>query len=254
MGKGEQGGKWRSRWPAGRMGHASPAVKGRKDATRSEIWRVGWERQERGARAGRRDVSGVGCRGGSLSTVPGLSATVACSPQPRGSGALWCPAPLPEQTEGCRQRGTGSQTAVAPPVPSLAELGSQLERGWTITRKEGEEVSVLAAGSKEIPAGHILLSAPALLLQARALSSTGRWARSAHTLRHPRSLHGVLGCWEREAMEVPSQELGQEAGLPLRRGAGGTKHPCLAAAGWRGAAGAAQCYVSMAMGLLFFKA
>lgn len=88
------------------MRHAGPAEKGRKDAAGSEIW----ERQERGARAGRREHVRSGVQ--------------RWEPQYQARFGLWesqgYPVLFPEQIEGV---GTTAQAAVSPPTPSLMDWG-----------------------------------------------------------------------------------------------------------------------------------
>lgn len=95
-----------------------------------------------------RQVRSVGVPWVLASLAPGLG----------GSGTVWCSAPLPEQTEGCRKPGMGSQAAASSPVPSLVEQGSQLDCGWSIARKEGEEAAVSQQEAEKSPpaSGHQL--------------------------------------------------------------------------------------------------
>lgn len=140
-GNGEQGGKWRSRRLAGRMGHAGPAGKGRKDTARSEIWRVGWERQERAERAGSGKHGQSGMQRWEPQCRPRLGLWESCGcllPLAPGWGIwrTWCPAPFLEQA------GDAGRVAQQQRIPQ--EPGSQLECGWSTSRKNREEVAVSA--------------------------------------------------------------------------------------------------------------
>lgn len=90
--------------------------------------------------------------------VPWVSAPLALG---LGGGLECCGAPLPSRS---KQKDAGSVAQADRqqrlPVPSLADLGSQPEHGWSITRKEGKEAAVLTAGGKEISAGCVLISSP----------------------------------------------------------------------------------------------
>lgn len=155
--KGELGGKWRSRWPTGRMGHANPSAKGRKDAAHSEICRVGWERQERGARAGRRQH----VRSGGQRWEPQYSARFGpweshgcLLPSPQGlwglahRGAL-LPSPSKQKDAGSVARAARQQQGRG---PSQSVAGASLENtGRMQLFRQQEAKEPLVAGSRSVP-------------------------------------------------------------------------------------------------------
>lgn len=199
----------------GRMGHAGPAAEGRKDTARSEIW-VGWERQERGERAGSRERGrGGGMRRWEPSAAPGLGCA---SPQPRtgGSGVMRCLAPWSQQRMLAVRHGSSRSPLALSPV----EPRSQLEPGWSISRKNRGG----SGCSSRVP-----LSISDLLLLTPGIEHPGRWALPAYVVLHPSCIHPPRCA----LVEVPSQEPGQDAGLCPRHGAEGSKHPCLASLGGR---------------------
>lgn len=123
----------------GGLGKAGKGSEGRKEGARPE-----W-----GAEVGApvpHQVCSVG--------VPWVPAPLALG---LGGGLARCRAPLPSRS---KQKDAGSVAQADRQQPSLADLGSQPERGWSITRKEGKEAAISTAGGKEISAGCVPLSSP----------------------------------------------------------------------------------------------
>lgn len=169
----------------------------------------------------------VGCRGGSPS---------ACS-----VGVLWV------STQGClallleaaEDAGRVAQQQWIPLALSLVEVGSQLERGWNIPREKREEVAVSAVS-------HSVSQIYSCYLGHRAVGFASTRGSPSQLL--PSSTGGGSVCWWKCQARSQGRTWGS---LPPKHGAEGTKCPCLAST--KEAVGAAQCSISMAMGLLFLR-